>query len=111
MIITITRPGTGRSIIIDLVQVFPVQALRAGLLEGRVTLSLPLHRAQFTRLPIVGEVPGGAARVPIGIILVRAVAGVGVVVRRILVPQGGRGHSHVHGFRLPVRVPVPVPAH
>lgn len=111
VIITITRPSTGRPIIIDLVQVFSVQALRAGLLEGRVTLSLPLHRTQFTRLPIVSEIPGRAASVPIRIILVRVVAGVRVVVRRILVPQSGRGNSHVHSFRLPVWVPIPVPAH
>lgn len=111
VIITITRPSTGRSIIIDLVQVFSVQALRAGLLEGRVTLSLPLHRTQFTRLPIISEIPSRAASIPIGIILICVIASVGVVVRRILVPQGGRGHSHVHSFRLPVRVSIPVPAH
>lgn len=111
MIITVAGPGAGRPIIVQIVQVFAVQTLRAGLLECRVALSLPLHRIHFVRLPIIGEVPGGAAGVPVRIILVRVVARVRIIVGRVLVPKRGRRHGHVHGFRLPVRVPVSVPAH
>lgn len=120
MIIAVTRPGAGRPIVVNVVQILPVQALGAGLLEGGVALALPLHGAQLARLPIVGQVPGRAVRVPIRITRRVIVAARGVIVGRVLlargvimvvvvvvVPQRGGGDGHVDGLRLPVRVPVP----
>lgn len=144
MIIAVTRPRARRPIVVNVIQILPVQALGARLLEGGVALALPLHRAQLARLPIVGQVSGRAVRVPIGISLasgrvIVAAPRVRVIVRRILlarrvlllvvvvvvvvrmrmmrmrmmiiVPQRGGGDGHVDSFRLPVRVPVPVPTH
>lgn len=111
VVVTVARPGAGWSIIIQIFQVLSVQALGAGLLESRVALALPLHWIQLVRLPVVGEVPGGAGRVPVGVALISIVASVGVIAGGLLVPECRRGHGHVDGLRLPVGVSVPVPAH
>lgn len=136
MIIAVTRPRARRPIVVNIVQVLPVQALGARLLERRVALPLPLHRAQLARLPIVGQVPGRRAvrvvpiRVTGRVIVAVRVTVVGPVVltpRRVIVivivmmvvvvgmvagPQRGGGDGHVDCLPvLPVRVPVPVPTH
>lgn len=89
MIVAVTGPGACRPIVVEIVQVLAVQTLGAGLLKSGIALTLPLHGTELTWLPIVGQVPGGAGRVPIGVVLVGVVACVRVIVGRILVPQCG----------------------
>lgn len=122
VVVAITGPGAGRAIAVELLHVLAVQALRTGLLERGITLTLPLHRADLAgRLPIVREIASGASgrvRVPTGGRAltswktgrrVRVIVGGVLVSRR---PQGWRRYRHVHRFRLPapIGVPIAIPA-
>lgn len=120
VVVTVAGPSACRPIAVELLQVLPVQTLRAGLLERGIALALPLHRTELAggRLPIVGEVASGAG----GRVLLIPTSGrtltgrktgrrVRVVVGGVLVrrrrrrrPQGRRRHRHVDRFRLPVPV-------
>lgn len=124
VVITVAGSSASWPIAVQLLHVLAVQALRAGLLERGVALALPLHRVQLAgrRLPVIGEIAGGAG----GRMLViptsgRALSGreagrgIRVVVGGVLGgwrPQGRRRHRHVHRLRLPVPfgVPLAVPA-
>lgn len=111
VIIAVARSRAGRPVPVQIVEILAGQALRAGLLEGGIALALPLHRIYFRRLrlPIVGELPGGATHaVPRGWhILTGIVGGVRDEALLIVAPQRGHGHRHCHSFGRPVVATLP----
>lgn len=114
VIVAVARSRAGRSVPVEILHILAVEALRAGLLEGRIALALPLHRTQLVVLPIVGQVPrracasDRAARLPVRRILICKINCVRVI--RIRIPESRRRDRHVHSFRLPIRISVTVPS-